>query len=87
MRIPFIDPLPVIRIVPPSATNLANAVAAAVYFLTDSSIKSKSTVLLTGAGISVAVGSSFSYPFCVLYMIGLVHILLKQVFNDTFSLA
>jgi NAD-dependent deacetylase sirtuin 4 len=52
MRIPFTDPLPVVRIVPASATTLTGAVSAVAKFLSTLDHK---TVLLTGAGISVAV--------------------------------
>jgi NAD-dependent deacetylase sirtuin 4 len=72
LRIPYTDPLPAPRIIPASANTASGAIAALVDFLTPSlpprpfttstSSSSKtptstgSTVLLTGAGISVASG-------------------------------
>ena len=67
LRIPYTDPLPHPRIIPATATNAAGAIAALTEFLapslhpsTSRSSSSRSnngkTVLLTGAGISVASG-------------------------------
>lgn len=60
MRIPYTDPLPAPRIIPASAASASGAIAALAEFLTQSSSPSSATppntVLLTGAGISVASG-------------------------------
>jgi NAD-dependent SIR2 family protein deacetylase len=60
MRIPYTDPLPAPRIIPASASSLSGAIAAVAEFLTtpapSSSPSPPNTVLLTGAGISVASG-------------------------------
>lgn len=58
MRIPYTAPLPDPTIIPASATNLPGAIAALHDFLTAPSLHKKNgkTVLLTGAGISVASG-------------------------------
>ena len=57
MRIPYTDPLPLPRIIPSSAASRPGAVAALTEFLTAPSDGrgDGQTVLLTGAGISVAV--------------------------------
>lgn len=54
MRIPYTAPLPAPTIIPTTATTISGAVAALHDFLTPAS--STSTVLLTGAGMSVASG-------------------------------
>ncbi|SPO02779.1 related to sirtuin type 4 [Cephalotrichum gorgonifer] len=58
MRIPYRDPLPPPAIIPRSATTLPAAVAALVQFLTSPSPNGlpESTVVLSGAGLSVASG-------------------------------
>ena len=61
MRIPYTDPLPLPRIIPPTASNTAGAIAALSDFLTAPAKRNDGrnngqTVLLTGAGISVASG-------------------------------
>ncbi|KAB2568962.1 NAD-dependent protein deacylase SIR4 [Lasiodiplodia theobromae] len=71
MRIPYTDPLPLPRILPPSASTTSGAIAALATFLTAppsphlrphlspatlTPRDDHSTVLLTGAGISVASG-------------------------------
>ncbi|KAJ9615716.1 hypothetical protein H2200_001793 [Cladophialophora chaetospira] len=60
MRIPFTGPLPPPLIIPPSAVTETGAVSALTHFLTspagDTLKKKNKTVLLTGAGISVASG-------------------------------
>ncbi|KAF2643414.1 DHS-like NAD/FAD-binding domain-containing protein [Massarina eburnea CBS 473.64] len=70
LRIPYTDPLPAPRIIPASAATSSGAIAALVNFLspslpsspsrssstTPASASSGHTVLLTGAGISVASG-------------------------------
>lgn len=64
LRIPYTGPLPAARIVPPSASTFPGAIAALTNFLTappspflsDDTTHPESTVLLTGAGISVASG-------------------------------
>ena len=77
LRVPYTDPLPLPKIIPPSATSTREAIAALLEFLApslphskvpQSSISSKlassqrgvrqngKTLLLTGAGISVASG-------------------------------
>jgi NAD-dependent deacetylase sirtuin 4 len=62
IRIPYTSPLPAPRIIPPSASTSASAVAALVKFLTASNAPSlrnhaaAKTLLLTGAGLSVASG-------------------------------
>ncbi|KAI9847882.1 MAG: hypothetical protein M1838_000716, partial [Thelocarpon superellum] len=53
MRIPYTGPLPAPRIIPRDATTLTNAVTALANFLTASPSR---TVVLSGAGISVASG-------------------------------
>jgi hypothetical protein len=52
IRIPYTDPLPVSRIIPTNANTVGGAVNALVQFLASGKGE---TVLLTGAGISVAV--------------------------------
>ncbi|KAL6244504.1 hypothetical protein RBB50_008746 [Rhinocladiella similis] len=62
MRIPYTQPLPPPLIIPPSAATKQGAISALFHFLTSSAASSehtqsqKKTVLLTGAGISVASG-------------------------------
>lgn len=59
MRIPFTDPLPLPRIIPKSARTFGGAVAALSEFLEKKTADgggNGKTVLLTGAGISVASG-------------------------------
>lgn len=56
MRIPYTTPLPNPTIIPESASTLQGAVNALHDFLTAPSIKSGKTVVLSGAGISVASG-------------------------------
>ena len=58
MRIPYTAPLPAPTIIPASASTITGAVAALHDFLTapTSNGKDGKTVLLTGAGISVASG-------------------------------
>lgn len=70
MRIPFTDPLPAPRIIPAAATSAAGAVDALARFLAPSALTSAAasptrgdgggetsgTLVLTGAGISVASG-------------------------------
>ncbi|KIW00145.1 uncharacterized protein PV09_08322 [Verruconis gallopava] len=60
MRIPYTDPLPAPRIIPPSASTVSGAIAAFSEFLSSRSSGSptsaSNTVLLSGAGISVASG-------------------------------
>lgn len=66
MRIPYTGPLPPPRIIPPDATTLSGAVGALIKFLAEPSFASSrdevredlssSTVVLSGAGISVASG-------------------------------
>jgi NAD-dependent SIR2 family protein deacetylase len=58
MRIPYTDPLPAPRIIPGSAATASGAIAALAEFLTTlpRSNSSPNTVLLSGAGISVASG-------------------------------
>lgn len=58
MRIPYRDPLPPPTIIPRSATALPAAVAALVHFLTNTPSNGlpNSTVVLSGAGLSVASG-------------------------------
>ncbi|KAJ9636080.1 hypothetical protein H2204_005577 [Knufia peltigerae] len=61
MRIPYTQPLPPPLIIPPSASTKQGAIAALSHFLTTSaghasSSQGNKTVLLTGAGISVASG-------------------------------
>ena len=55
MRIPYTGPLPAPTLLPPSAATLDGAVAALSAFLRPPS-STPSTLLLTGAGISVASG-------------------------------
>ncbi|KAF2476242.1 DHS-like NAD/FAD-binding domain-containing protein [Lindgomyces ingoldianus] len=59
LRVPYTDPLPLPKIIPSSASTASGAIAALVEFLSapspPSAAKDK-TVLLTGAGISVASG-------------------------------
>jgi hypothetical protein len=63
LRIPYTDPLPHPRIIPAAANSAAGAVAALTEFLapslrasTSTSSNNGKTILLTGAGISVASG-------------------------------
>jgi NAD-dependent deacetylase sirtuin 4 len=58
MRIPYTAPLPAPTIFPSAATSLSGAIAALTDFLTSTPQKhhKDKTVLLTGAGISVASG-------------------------------
>jgi NAD-dependent deacetylase sirtuin 4 len=60
IRIPYTEPLPAPRIIPASAATASGAIAALTEFLTTSTLSSSpsppNTVLLTGAGISVASG-------------------------------
>ena len=56
MRIPYTAPLPHPTIIPASASAFQGAVAALYDFLTAPSAKSGKTVILSGAGISVASG-------------------------------
>lgn len=59
MRIPYTSPLPSPTIIPLSATSLSGAIAALYDFLASTASSaghSRETVLLTGAGISVASG-------------------------------
>lgn len=58
MRIPYRDPLPPPTIIPRTATALPAAVAALLHFLTTSTPNGlpNSTVVLSGAGLSVASG-------------------------------
>jgi len=60
MRIPYTDPLPAPRIIPASAATASGAIAALAEFLNTSTSPASpsppNTVLLTGAGISVASG-------------------------------
>lgn len=67
IRIPFTGPLPLATVIPPSANTLAGAIDAVYTFLTASPSvylrgidvgRHSQTVLLTGAGISVASGLS-----------------------------
>lgn len=60
MRIPYRDPLPPPTIIPRSATALPAAVAALLHFLTTAPPNGlpNSTVVLSGAGLSVASGLS-----------------------------
>jgi hypothetical protein len=52
IRIPYTEPLPVSRIIPTNANTVGGAVNALVKFL---AMGMGETVMLTGAGISVAV--------------------------------
>lgn len=56
MRIPFTGPLPNPKVIPASASTLQGAAAALHEFLTAPAIRSGKTVILSGAGISVASG-------------------------------
>ena len=60
MRIPYTAPLPAPTIIPATAASIAGAIAAVSEFLTTppqrNTNKKDKTVLLTGAGISVASG-------------------------------
>src|SRR5438132_1309800 len=56
MRIPFTAPLPSPTVKPGSASTLEGAVTALHDFLTAPSKRSGNTVVLSGAGISVASG-------------------------------
>lgn len=56
MRIPYTAPLPAPRIIPSAATTLPLAIEALVSFLKPSNASPPKTLLLTGAGISVASG-------------------------------
>ena len=56
MRIPFTAPLPNPTVIPASASTLQGAVAALHDFLTAPANRSGKTVILSGAGISVASG-------------------------------
>ncbi|KZM23281.1 uncharacterized protein EKO05_0004436 [Ascochyta rabiei] len=68
LRVPYTDPLPLPKIIPASATTTSGAIAALVDFLSpslsssrpylrgSSPVKHGKTLLLTGAGISVASG-------------------------------
>ena len=56
MRIPYTAPLPNPKIIPESATSLQGAVNALHDFLTAPTAKNGKTVILSGAGISVASG-------------------------------
>jgi NAD-dependent deacetylase sirtuin 4 len=69
LRVPYTDPLPLPKIIPASATTTSGAIAALVDFLSPSLNSSRpylrgsslaktngKTLLLTGAGISVASG-------------------------------
>lgn len=56
MRIPYTAPLPSPTIIPASATTVQGAVAALHDFLTSPARKDGKTVILSGAGISVASG-------------------------------
>jgi NAD+-dependent protein deacetylase sirtuin 4 len=56
MRIPFTAPLPSPTIIPASASTLPGSVAALYDFLTSPGKRSGNTVILSGAGISVASG-------------------------------
>lgn len=61
LRIPYTDPLPAPTIIPASANTAAGAIAALVEFLapsltTTARAGNAKTLLLTGAGISVASG-------------------------------
>lgn len=57
MRIPYTAPLPDPKILPSSASTLSGAIAAlSDFLLPNSRTPNASTVLLTGAGISVASG-------------------------------
>lgn len=56
MRIPYTSPLPNPTIIPDSAKSLDGAVAALHDFLAAPSTKSGKTLILSGAGISVASG-------------------------------
>jgi hypothetical protein len=67
MRIPYTGPLPSPQIIPPEAKTLSGTVNALVKFLAAGQGK---TVLLTGAGISVAVSS------LLLFLMTLVLVLL-----------
>lgn len=57
MRIPYTSPLPEPVIFPGRASDITGAVDALVNFLTSKrSLENKKTVILSGAGISVASG-------------------------------
>src|ERR1700733_10997441 len=64
MKIPYTGPLPPPNVIPPSASTITGATAALYKFLTappspslpDHSGEAQSTVILSGAGISVASG-------------------------------
>lgn len=56
MRIPYTAPLPKPTIIPESARSLEAAINALYDFLTAPSAKSGKTLILSGAGISVASG-------------------------------
>ena len=56
MRVPFTAPLPTPSTIPASATTIEGAVAALHEFLTASGSRGGKTVVLSGAGISVASG-------------------------------
>ncbi|KAF2430241.1 DHS-like NAD/FAD-binding domain-containing protein [Tothia fuscella] len=56
MRIPYTSPLPLPKVIPPYATTPSTAITALCNFLSPSHSSSGKTVLLTGAGISVASG-------------------------------
>lgn len=56
MRIPYTSPLPSPTIYPVTATSLSGAIAALYDFLNHGSGVKRDTLLLTGAGISVASG-------------------------------
>lgn len=56
MRIPFTGPLPSPKIIPTSASTLSGAISSLHDFLTAPGRRSGNTVVLSGAGISVASG-------------------------------
>ena len=85
MRIPYTGPLPLPRIVPPDAKSLNGAVNALVKFLTSNHDK---TVLLTGAGISVAVCDDTYLRFHISMFLGprLSHVQSCQMFKPLISI-